>query len=134
MLYRNRDALKEPLQRFVEFMRLVYKKDLVALLHFTETLAKEPREQQKQWIHVSAHLMSQLLRMRYGTLHTSLFSWFPDVPFQPEGLARLLREDQHAELQLIFLDALSDIQRNINSRIVLSDLGISVMKLFAARK
>ncbi len=134
MLYRNRDALKEPLQRFVEFMRLVYKKDLVALLHFTETLAKEPREQQKQWIHVSAHLMSQLLRMRYGALHTSLFSWFPDVPFQPEGLARLLREDQHAELQVIFLDALTDIQRNINSRIVLSDLGISVMKLFAARK
>lgn len=134
MLHRNRDALREPLQRFVEFMRLVYKKDLVALLQFTESLAKEPREQQKQWIHVSSHLMSQLLRMRHGALHASLFSWFPDVPFQPEGLARLLHEGQHEELQALFLSALTDIQRNINSRMVISDLGISVMKLFAARK
>ncbi|MFM6998142.1 MAG: ATP-binding protein [Bacteroidota bacterium] len=134
MLHRNREALREPLQRFVEFMRLVYKKDLVALLQFTESLAKEPREQQKQWIHVSSHLMSQLLRMRYGALHASLFSWFPDVPFQPEGLARLLHEGQHEELQALFLSALTDLQRNINSRMVLSDLGISVMKLFAARK
>jgi hypothetical protein len=56
------------------------------------------------------------------------------VPFQPDGLARLLNESLHYELQQLFLGALTDIQRNINSRIVLSDLGIAVMKLFAGRK
>ena len=134
MLYQNRESLREPLKRFVEFMRLVYKKDLVALLQFAESLAKEPREQQKQWLQVSSLLMSQLLRMRHSALKTSLFAWFPDVPFQPDGLARLLNESLHYELQQLFLGALTDIQRNINSRIVLSDLGIAVMKLFAGRK
>lgn len=133
MLHRNRDALKEPLTRFVNFMRIVYKKDLAGLLAFAESLAKEPREQQKQWIQISAQLMSQLLRMRYGALAHSLFSWFPDVPFQPEGLARLMDEGTHHELMELLLQAQNDIQRNINSRIVLSDLGLQFMRIFAAR-
>jgi DNA polymerase-3 subunit delta' len=134
MLLRNRDALREPLQHFVEFMRITYKKDLVGLLAFSERLAKEPREQQKQWVHVSAQLLSQLLRLRHGALKNSLFAWFPDVAFQPDGLARLLDESKHSEIQGLLQSALTDIQRNINSRIVLSDLGIQFMRLFAARK
>jgi DNA polymerase-3 subunit delta' len=133
-LYQNRDAVREPLQQFVEFMRLSYKRDLVALLQFSERLAKEPREQQKQFIAVSAQLLSQLLRLRHGALNQSLFSWFPDVAFQPEGLARLLDETKHRELMALFQTAQTDIGRNINSRIVLSDLGIQFMRLFAARK
>jgi len=134
MLHRNRDALREPLQWFVTFMRLVYKKDLLALLAFAESLAKEPREQQKQWIQVSAQLLSQLLRMRHGALKNSLFSWFPDVSFQPEALAGLIDESKHREIQDLLQSALADIQRNINSRIVLSDLGLQFMRLFAERK
>jgi hypothetical protein len=104
------------------------------LLAFSERLAKEPREQQKQWIQVSAQLLSQLLRLRHGVLQHSLFSWFPDVSFQPDGLAKLLDEAKHAEIQTLLQSALGDIQRNVNSRIVLSDLGIQFMRLFAARK
>jgi len=115
-------------------MRLSYKRDLVALLQFSERLAKEPREQQKQFIAVSAQLLSQLLRLRHGALNQSLFSWFPDVAFQPEGLARLLDETKHRELMALFQTAQTDISRNINSRIVLSDLGIQFMRLFAVRK
>jgi hypothetical protein len=115
-------------------MRITYKKDLVGLLAFSERLAKEPREQQKQWIHVSAQLLSQLLRLRHGALKNSLFAWFPDVAFQPDGLARLLDESKHSEIQGLLQAALNEIQRNINSRIVLSDLGIQFMRLFAARK
>jgi EAL domain-containing protein (putative c-di-GMP-specific phosphodiesterase class I) len=115
-------------------MRLVYKKDLLALLAFAESLAKEPREQQKQWIQVSAQLLSQLLRMRHGALKNSLFSWFPDVSFQPEALAGLIDESKHREIQDLLQSALADIQRNINCRIVLSDLGIQFMRLFAERK
>ena len=56
------------------------------------------------------------------------------MAFQPDGLARLLDESKHSEIQGLLHAALADIQRNINSRIVLSDLGIQFMRLFAARK
>jgi hypothetical protein len=56
------------------------------------------------------------------------------VSFQPEALAGLIDETKHREIQDLLQSALADIQRNINSRIVLSDLGLQFMRLFAERK
>ena len=117
-------------ETFASSMRISFKKDLVELNKWVEKLSPLGRDQIIDYFSFSSSLFSLLVKHKFGTHNAIPLDWFDGISFKTEGFAKLLKTNK-LSFVLSSLDvAKLDIQRNLNAKIVLFDMGVKFMSIF----
>jgi len=113
--------------KFIECMRISYKKEVNSMLNWAEDLSAVGRENQKVFLKYSLHMFRQSILMNYtGDQLTQLSE--TEASFL-KNFARFITGNNVTELMNSFSDAHYQVERNANSKILFTDLCFKVMRL-----
>ena len=121
---------------FVEWVRMAYsargnKGVLPNLLAWCEKIAKEGRETQKLFLEYCLEVFRQALLANYGA--DSLVYMEFQSNFRIENFAPFVHHNNIAEIQRNIEEAIYHIERNGNSKLILTDLSIKLTRLIHAK-
>lgn len=121
---------------FVEWVRMAYsargnKGVLPNLLAWCEKIAKEGRETQKLFLEYCLEVFRQALLANYGA--DSLVYMEFQSNFKIENFAPFVHHNNIAEIQRNIEEAIYHIERNGNSKLILTDLSIKLTRLIHAK-
>jgi DNA polymerase-3 subunit delta' len=98
------------------------------LISWSEDISKTGRETQKQFLHFCLDFFRQALLMNYSANELVYFE--PKTEnFQLENFAPFIHENNILEISNELQDAIYHIERNGNSKIILTDLSIKLTRL-----
>ncbi len=97
------------------------------LISWSETIAKTGRETQKQFLHFCLDFFRQALLMNYKA--ETLVFMEPKTSFKLENFAPFVHGNNIMEISNELQDAIYHIERNGNSKIILTDLSIKLTRL-----
>jgi len=100
------------------------------LQHWVDGVGSWNREQQRDFLVFAGGLLSQLERKRHQALRGFALDWFPEVPFNADGFAKLMDARKVAFMHQTLDDAFKDVGRNVNARLVFFDASLQLMKAF----
>lgn len=98
------------------------------LISWSEQIAKTGRETQKQFLQFCLDFFRQALLMNYNT-ETLVFMEPKTKNFKLENFAPFVHEGNIMEISTELEDAIYHIERNGNSKIILTDLSIKLTRL-----
>lgn len=126
-LLANRDDSERFLKYFISLMRLAYLRDIAALKDWAQTVAKESRDTIVNFLEYTARMLRENF---IANLHdTSLNLMVPSESEFSKNFARFVNERNIEGLISEVDSAITDIRSNVNSRVVLFDLAITVILL-----
>ncbi|MGJ5643019.1 DNA polymerase III subunit delta' [Formosa sp. S-31] len=122
---------------FVMWVRSAFKaKGNKAAIHdiitWSEDIAKNGREIQKQFLHFCMDFFRQALLLNYGA--TDLVYLEPKTGFKLEKFAPFVHNGNILDIYDALQDAIYHIERNGNSKIILTDLSIKLTRLLHAKQ
>lgn len=97
------------------------------LISWSETIAKTGRETQKQFLNFCLDFFRQALLLNYKT--ESLVYMEPKTSFKLENFAPYVHGNNIMDISNELQDAIYHIERNGNSKIILTDLSIKLTRL-----
>jgi DNA polymerase-3 subunit delta' len=97
------------------------------LISWSETIAKTGRETQKQFLHFCLDFFRQALLLNYKA--DDLVFMEPKTSFKLEKFAPFVHGNNIMEISNELQDAIYHIERNGNSKIILTDLSIKLTRL-----
>jgi len=98
------------------------------LISWSEQIAKTGRETQKQFLHYCLDFFRQALMMNYNA-EALVFMDIKTKNFKLENFAPFIHEGNIMDISTELEDAIYHIERNGNSKIVLTDLSIKLTRL-----
>lgn len=98
------------------------------LISWSEQIAKTGRETQKQFLHYCLDFFRQALMMNYNA-EALVFMETKTKNFKLENFAPFIHEGNIMDISTELEDAIYHIERNGNSKIVLTDLSIKLTRL-----
>lgn len=104
------------------------KASILGLLRWGEQIQKEGRETQKQFLEYCLAIFRQALLLNYGATEL-VYSIFYDETFKLEKFAPFVHNNNIIPIQNEIENAIYHIERNGNSKIILTDLSIKLTRL-----
>lgn len=127
---KNNEELRFFSETFASSMRISFKKDFTELNKWVEELSLLGRDQIIDYFCFSSSLFSLLVKHKFGDNNAIALDWFDDISFKTDSFAKLM-ETSKLSFVLSSLDSAKlDIQRNLNAKIVLFDMGVKLMSIF----
>ncbi|MFB9052004.1 ATP-binding protein [Formosa undariae] len=102
------------------------------LINWSENIAKTGRETQKQFLHFCMDFFRQAMLLNYGA--NALVYLEPKTAFKLEKFAPFIHSGNIMDIYEALQDAIYHIERNGNSKIVLTDLSIKLTRLLHAKQ
>lgn len=113
-------------QRFVELMRICYKKDVIAMMDWAESMSKLGREEQKIFLNYGLYLMRQSI-MKNFTEGKLMNASAAEEQFL-ENFARFITGNNIIEFNELFSNAHYSIERNANAKLLFTNITFEVMR------
>jgi DNA polymerase-3 subunit delta' len=121
-------ALNLDAERFKQWMRLCFSKNVAGLLKFTEDISKITRENQKTFLEYALHMVRDSMVHNAGI--PQLQQSTADETDFLEKFSPYIHSANVSGFMRVFDDAILDIERNINSKMVFFDMSVQIMQLF----
>ncbi|CDF81239.1 DNA polymerase III delta prime subunit [Formosa agariphila KMM 3901] len=102
------------------------------IINWSEEIAKTGRETQKQFLHFCMDFFRQAMLLNYGA--NELVYLEPKTAFKLEKFAPFIHNGNIMDIYEAIQDAIYHIERNGNSKIVLTDLSIKLTRLLHAKQ
>ena len=102
------------------------------IINWSEEIAKTGRETQKQFLHFCMEFFRQAMLLNYGA--NALVYLEPKTAFKLEKFAPFIHSGNIMDIYEALQEAIYHIERNGNSKIVLTDLSIKLTRLLHAKQ
>lgn len=112
--------------RFVELMRICYKKEVIPMMSWAENMSKLSREEQKHFIKYGLYMIRQSLMKNY-TDEQLMRTADEEAKFLAK-FARFITGNNVLEFNSLFNDAHYSIERNANSKLLFTNITFEVMR------
>lgn len=122
----DRDA-----ERFKTWMRLCFSKNVAALIKFVDELAANNRETQKAFLEYALHMIRDSIVQKADSPHL-LQATKEETAFLLK-FAPFIHSGNIVGFMETLDEAILDIERNINSKLVLFDVSVRIMQFFKKR-
>lgn len=118
---------------FLEWARCTFKNNSSGLLDLAASLEKSSRERQKQFFEFCLYIFRQALLYQY-TGELSLTLRGEEKQWLTEKFYPFVNEKNIISLQALFNDAIADVTRNINFRLILLDVSYRTFRILRPAK
>ncbi len=122
----NNDINGDELKEFIQFMRICYKKDVIAMLEWSDAMGSEARDRQKSFLHYCLHMFRQSILKNYT--QDILVRLTDDETDFLKNFARFITGNNIIDFNETFNNAIYHIDRNANAKIVLTNVCFKVMR------
>ncbi len=112
---------------FQNWMRNLWKKDITAVLKFVDEISKTGREGQKEFLSYGLHIFRECMVWNYAG--EQLLRTAGKEKAFIEKFSKMVHSGNGVEFAEEFENAVSHIERNVNSKIIFTDLSLKCMKL-----
>jgi len=112
--------------RFVELMRVCYKKEVLPMMFWAEKMAKVSREEQKHFIKYALYMVRQSLMKNYT--EEQLMRTSADEAKFLSKFARFITGNNVLEFNDLFNEAHYNIERNAHSKLLFTNITFEVMR------
>ena len=119
------------LAEFREWMRLCYKKDLVGLFQWSEKMAKNNRDAQRQFVSGALKMLDRCFRM--GWVETPIPMEGEEASFY-KGFAPFINASNVRQFMDLLEEASFHVERNVNEKLVWYDSSIKAVRFMHAGK
>ncbi len=113
-------------QYFVELMRVCYKKEVLPMMNWAETMSKMSREEQKHFIKYALYMVRQSLVKNYT--EGQLMRTSADEAKFLANFARFITGNNVLEFNNLFNEAHYNIERNAYSKLLFTNITFEVMR------
>ena len=113
-------------KRFVELMRVCYKKEVLPMMFWAENMSKISREEQKHFLKYALYMVRQSLMKNYT--EDQLMRTSSDEANFLSKFARFITGNNVLEFNKLFNDAHYNIERNANSKLLFTNITFEVMR------
>ena len=120
------DDVNSNYTRFVELMRVCYKKEVLPMMHWAEKMATLGREEQKHFLKYALYMVRQSLMKNYTDEH--LMSASNDEAEFLAKFAQFITGNNVLEFNQLFNDAHYNIERNAHSKLLFTNITFEVMR------
>jgi len=128
-LFRNDETQKQNLEKFIALMRNAWKRDVIALIAWSEERSSEGRESQKKFLDYSLRLLRENLMLTLGQKQNELVYLSQDEAMFSEKFHPFINTSNIFELSGEFGQAISNIEANGYGKLVFLDLALKVSRL-----
>ena len=115
---------------FVQLMRVCYKKNVLDMMTWAESIAATSNEHQKVFLKYALHMFRQSMLRNYTEDHLTKVSDDEDLFLQ--NFAKFITGNNIIDFMKTFNDAHYHIERNANSKILFTNLCFQVMRYIHA--
>ncbi|MCF8366856.1 MAG: DNA polymerase III subunit delta [Bacteroidales bacterium] len=126
------DTIGKNLKRFVEWMRICFVPDVIAILEFSESQAKENREQNKQFLQFGLGILRNSLMINLG--HHDMVRMVETERNFYMKFAPFIHNENIEHFSAEFNDAIFHIERNVNAHLIFLDLSLTISKLLRLKE
>lgn len=131
-------AEKQFEQWFIHWVRTAYsargnKASVLGLIKWSEEIASQGRETQKQFLNYCLEIFRQAILWNYGA-EELVYSRFETPSFKMEKFAPFVHHANICEIQSELEKAIFHIDRNANAKVTLTDLSIKLTRLLHTSK
>lgn len=126
------DSIGKNLSRFVEWMRICYVPDVVAILGFSAVQAKENREHNKTFLQFGLGILRNSLMVNVG--HTDIVRMVENERNFYSKFAPFIHAENIEHFADEFDKAIFHIERNVNSHMIFLDLSLTISKLLKIKQ
>jgi DNA polymerase-3 subunit delta' len=116
---------------FQNWMRSLYTKDIYEVMDFVEQIARVGRERQKHFLTYGLHIFRESLMANYAT--KDLVRTSGDEANFVEKFSPFIHAGNALSFASEFEEAIYHIERNVNAKIVFTDLSLKSMKLIRVK-
>lgn len=120
------EAVNSNYSRFVELMRVSYKKEVLPMMHWAEQMASLGREEQKHFLKYALYMVRQSLMKNYT--EEQLMSTSADEADFLSKFARFITGNNVLEFNQLFNDAHYNVERNAYSKLLFTNITFEVMR------
>ncbi|WP_107040285.1 DNA polymerase III subunit [Brumimicrobium mesophilum] len=113
-------------QRFVELMRVCYKKEVLPMMFWAETMSKLSREDQKHFLKYALYMVRQSLMKNYT--EDQLMRTSSDEANFLSKFARFITGNNVLNFNDLFNDAHYNVERNAHSKLLFTNITFEVMR------
>ena len=113
-------------ERFIQLMRVCYKKDVIPMLDWAETTAMLTKERQKIFLEYSLHMFRQSILKNYTD--DQLIRVSADEELFLKNFSKFITGKNLADFMKTFNDAHYHLERNANAKILFMSLCFKVMR------
>jgi len=128
-LFRNDETQKQNLEKFKALMRNTWKRDVIALIAWSEEMSSEGREAQKKFLDYSLRLLRENLMLKLGQKQNELVYLSHEEAMFSENFHPFINTSNIFELVEEFSQAISHIEANGYAKLVFLDLALKVIRL-----
>jgi DNA polymerase III subunit delta' len=125
----NEDSSLVNLENFKKLMRFAWKRDILAVIAWSEEMAQTGREAQKNFILYSLRILRENLMLSLGQLGNKLVFLAGEEASFSDNFHPFIRQDNIYYLTDEFSLAHSHIEANGNARIIFLDLALKITRL-----
>lgn len=115
---------------FVQLMRVCYKKNVIEMIDWSETISSQSRASQKTFLKYALHMFRQSMLRNYTEDHLTKVSSEEDAFL--EKFAKFISGNNVFDFMKTFNDAHYHIERNANPKILFTNLCFQVMRFIHA--
>lgn len=115
------------LEQFIKLMRLAYQRDIGALKTWSNDLATEKRDTLVDFLEYMARMLRENFMANFHDASLNLMT--PDEANFGRNFSRFIHERNVVPLYEAVNEAIADIRANVNTKLVLFDLSITVILL-----
>ncbi len=111
---------------FIQLMRVCYKKNVLEMMQWSESVAQESREQQKTFLKYALHMFRQSMLRNYTENHLTRVS--SEESAFLDKFATFISGNNVFDFMKTFNEAHYHIERNANAKILFMNLCFNVMR------
>ncbi|WP_417264914.1 ATP-binding protein [Brumimicrobium sp.] len=120
------DNVNSNFSRFVELMRVCYKKEVLPMFNWADAMSKLGREEQKHFLKYALYMVRQSLMKNYT--EGQLMGTSSDEAEFLAKFARFITGNNVLEFNQLFNDAHYNVERNAHSKLLFTNITFEVMR------
>ena len=128
-LYRNESSSLENLEKFKNLMRFAWKRDVLSLINWSETIASTGRELQKEFISYSLRILRENIMLTLGQENNNLVFLTGEETGFSKNFHPFITEKNIYFLTDEFNLAYAHVEANGNPKAIFLDLALKVTKV-----
>lgn len=132
-LMKDAEWIKEDVTRFVSWVRASFQRKVNLMLEWSDSAAGLGRERLKSFLHFSLDAFEQALTFNYGAHQNNPFE-VSGIDFKFDKFAPFVHSGNIVVIHEKINNAIYEIERNLNPKIVLLDLTFEVAKALNVKR
>lgn len=132
-LLQDAEWITEDVTRFVKWVRASFQRKVDLMLEWSDSTAGLGRERLKSFLHFSLDAFEQALTFHYGAHENNPFD-VTEVDFKFDKFAPFVHSGNIQEIHEKINQAIYEIERNLNPKIVLLDLTFEVARALNVKR